>query len=235
MKYIISIFCMGLAIVITSQVKNYEEVEETVNTGALARAEALQISLIEEQTKNADLYEQLQVYRRELELYTQIASEAGGYTQILSEQLTQAQILGGLVDVYGEGIVITMTDSVVVNNYGFDENNFLIHDEDILRVINELRDAGAEAISINGERILSTSEIRCSGSTVSVNNKKYSAPYVIQAIGSAKELEGALTMRRGVVDILSEWGIEVVIEQSENIKINAYDGVITQKYAKIEN
>ncbi|MFI3114521.1 MAG: DUF881 domain-containing protein [Clostridia bacterium] len=100
-----------------------------------------------------------------------------------------------------------------------------------MRVINELRAAGAEAISINGERILATSEIICAGSTVSVNNRKYSAPYSIKAIGNSSELYGALTMRQGVVEILSKWGIEVEVTEHENLTIEAFDGIIINKFA----
>lgn len=240
LKYFLSAFGMILAILITSQTQSADAVLEEIpndveieNTVALARAEGLQLVLNEAQEKNLNLSEQIEIYRKELELYTQIASEAGGYSKILSEQLTQAQILAGLTKVEGQGIVVTMSDSVVVNSYGFDENNFLIHNEDILRVINELRDAGAEAISVNGERILSTSEIICSGSTVRINNNKYASPYVIKAIGNASQMEGALRMRGGVLDILSEWGIEITINQEKSIIISAYDGAVSQKYISI--
>lgn len=229
-KYAIALTCMLLSIVVTVQAKSVMQQKEVSTNSSIARAESLQISLLEEQQKTSDLYEQIEIYRNELEVYTKAATEAGGYSQILSEQLSQAQIIAGLTDVQGQGVTVTMKDSETVNVSGLDENNFIIHDEDILRVINVLRDAGAEAISLNGERIIATSEISCSGTTVSVNNTRYSSPYVIKAIGSAVDMSGALTMRQGVVDILGQWGIEISVKQESNIVIEAYDGIISNKY-----
>lgn len=232
-KYAIASTCMLLSIVVTLQAKSVVKINEVTTTNSMARAETLQISLLEEQQKTSDLYEQLELYRDELDVYTKAATEAGGYSQILSEQLMQAQIMAGLTDVSGQGVTVTMKDSEVANVSGLDENNFIIHDEDILRVINVLRDAGAEAISLNGERILATSEISCSGSTVSINNTRYSAPYTIKAIGNSSDMSGALQMRQGVVDILAQWGIEVTVKEESTIVIEAYDGIISQKYVSI--
>ena len=89
-------------------------------------------------------------------------------------------------------------------------NLYIIHDEDILKVINELRAAGAEAISLNDQRLISTSEIRCAGPTISVNNTRVAAPFVIKAIGNAKSMEDAIKMRGGVAETLSVWGIQVI-------------------------
>jgi uncharacterized protein YlxW (UPF0749 family) len=125
-----------------------------------------------------------------------------------------------------------MRDSpLYVSENAGQEDLFIIHDEDLLKVVNELRDAGAEAISINDERLLSTSEMRCAGSTVSVNNNRYAAPYIIKAIGSPENLEYALRMPGGVSDVLARWGIELAIEQKDKLIIKAYTGVIQYKYA----
>ena len=113
-----------------------------------------------------------------------------------------------------------------------DPSYYIIHDNDILQVVNELRDAGAEALSINGERLLATSEIRCAGSIVSVNNNRYAAPYVICAIGDPAAMSSALSMRGGVIDQLSIWDIQVDVQQSEEVLIRAYTGKTTFQYAQ---
>lgn len=224
---------MIASIIVTIQAKSVIEINQVDLISTTTRNETLQISLLEEQQKNAQLYEQIELYRNELSFYVKASTEAGGYSQILNEKLTQAQIMAGLTDVTGQGVIVTMKDSDFINTSGLDENNFIIHDEDILRVINVLRDAGAEAISINGERILATSEISCSGTTVSVNNNRYSAPYIIKAIGNSNEMAGALKMRQGVVEILAQWGIDVSIKEEDSIVIEAYDGFISQKYISV--
>ena len=139
-----------------------------------------------------------------------------------------------LVDVEGPGVVLTITDSKTPVKDGENPNLYLIHDEDMLRIVNELRAAGAEAISINDQRLIGTSEIRCSGPTVTVNGKIFAPPFIIKAIGDTKTLHSALTMRGGVVESLKYWGIEVKIQDEDHVIVPAYDGTIKQNYIKVK-
>ena len=100
-----------------------------------------------------------------------------------------------------------------------------------MKVINELRAAGAEALSVNGQRLTGTSEIRCAGPTLSVNNVRSAPPFEVRAIGDTHALEQALKMRGGVADTLKVWGIELVIETADDIYIPAYKGALTYTYA----
>ncbi|MDR0405940.1 MAG: DUF881 domain-containing protein, partial [Clostridiales bacterium] len=101
----------------------------------------------------------------------------------------------------------------------------------ILWLINELCDAGAEAIQLNGERIVATTEIRCAGSTVSVNNNRYAEPFEITAIGDSANMENALLMRDGVYDTLRGYGIEITVKKAGKVTVNAYRGNIAFKHA----
>ena len=140
-------------------------------------------------------------------------------------------LLSGRTAVEGPGIVITIDDSSQKSTAGEDMNLYLVHDEDLLKVINELRAAGAEAISINGQRLTATSEIRCAGPTVSVNNVRSAPPFEIRAIGSIHDLENAINMRGGVADTLKVWGINMTLQSSNNVWIPAYKNPISYKYA----
>lgn len=202
------------------------------NSTALARAETLQTQLTAEREKNEALYSQLLSYKDEMQKMTDAAKETGGYAAILSKQLEEAQISAGMTRVTGPGVVVTLSDSQQRNTAGDDENYFVIHDEDLLLVVNELWDAGAEAVSINGERLVGRSEIRCTGATVSVNGSRYAAPYTIRAIGNTKELSDALTMRGGQVEMLSVWGISCSISREASLTIDAYNGASKFNYAK---
>ena len=93
-----------------------------------------------------------------------------------------------------------------------------------------VRDAWAQALSFGGERILSTSEVRCAGSVVMVNGKRFAAPFIIYAIGDPTTLYNALTMRGGVVDVLSQWKINVTVQMSEKLLIEKYTGTIPTDY-----
>lgn len=147
----------------------------------------------------------------------------------------ELKLLACRVAVEGEGVIITMNDSSTVAKDGENQNLYVVHDDDILSVINELCAAGAEAISINGQRFTATSEIRCAGPTLSVNNVRSSAPFEICAIGDKKNLVNAVKMRGGVAETLSVWGIEIKIEAADKIIIPAYTGTAKNFYAKVIN
>ena len=137
-----------------------------------------------------------------------------------------------LVPLEGEGVIVRMDDSTKPAKAGENPNLYVIHDDDLLRVVNELRAAGAEAIAINGQRLTGTSEIRCAGPTLSVNNVRSSAPFEIRAIGDKKSLENALRMRGGVAETLGVWGIQLDIKASNDVYIPPYRGSIRQSYAR---
>ena len=133
--------------------------------------------------------------------------------------------------VRGKGITLKVSDSKYTAAPGESENLYILHDADILMIVNELRDAGAEAISINDERITAISEIRCAGSVVSINNVKVGTPFIINAIGDPDTLESALLFRGGILSQLVGYGFEFDIKKQEEVTIPAYKGAINFKYA----
>ncbi len=139
----------------------------------------------------------------------------------------------GLTALEGSGVIIRMDDSKRALEKGENPNLYVIHDEDILRMINELRAAGAEAISINGQRLIATSEIRCAGPTLSVNNVRSAPPYEIIAIGDKNSLENSIKMRGGVEDALKVWGIQIEIQAVEKVYIPPYNGNFSHNFAKV--
>lgn len=142
----------------------------------------------------------------------------------------KVNFLAGTTAVKGPGVVLSIEDSKKNISSTDNTNLYIIHDEDVLKVINELRAVGAEAISLNDQRLISTSEIRCAGPTISVNNTRVAAPFVIKAIGNAKSMEDAINMRGGVAESLSVWGIKIDIKKDNNIVIPAYKGATEFKY-----
>lgn len=206
-----------------------------VNTQAAAsdtsRLETLQELYNQELDKFDALQKQLNQTQGELELYRQKTAEGSPQGEALKAELDKLEMTAGLVEVTGPGVSVVMSDSTAANATG-DEADYIIHDSDLLSVINELRSAGAEAISLNGERLLATSEIRCTGAVVTVNGRRYAAPYVIFAIGDSATLYNALTMRNGVVDILGQWKINVQVTTSTQLTIPKYQGAVEYRYAK---
>ncbi|MCG8500605.1 MAG: DUF881 domain-containing protein [Firmicutes bacterium] len=228
----IAFVCVILGVMISIQLKSVKR-NDAVQSKQFQRADELQLELSKEKEKNENLYKQLLQYEKDLNSYEKQFSEKNVIAGALKQRLDQAEILSGLTAVEGKGVVAVLNDSKLKNegSMAVDENYFVIHDEDILMVLNELADAGAEALSLNDERLIATSEIRCAGATVSVNNNRYSTPFTIKAIGNPDTLEAALNLRGGVVDILKQWGIEVSVKKSNKIFIPRYDGYINFEYA----
>ena len=106
-----------------------------------------------------------------------------------------ARIEAGTVPVQGPGMLMTITPK--------DPQARPVGDQELLMVVNELNAAGAEAIAINGSRIVASSEIRLAGSHVNINGRPTAAPYVIEAIGPTQTLIAALQLYGGMVDQLT--------------------------------
>ena len=222
--------CVVVGFLLAAQLRGVQLAGAADATNA-SRLETLQ-SLYNDVVEERDgLTEQVGQLQSELELYRQQAASGDEGSEALKTELEQMEITAGLTDVEGPGVTVVLEDSTQANVTG-DEADYLIHDNDILSVINELRSAGAEAISLNGERILATSEVRCTGAVVTVNGRRYAAPYIIFAIGDKDTLYSALTMRSGVVDVLSQWGITVKVTASDLLLIPKYNGSIDYEYAR---
>ena len=153
--------------------------------------------------------------------------KANIYTNI-EEELNHANLLLGKTDLQGQGVIVTMEDNKTVSSDtigAFDSiDRYLVHATDILNILNELKNAGAEAISVNDQRIVSTSAVICIGNVVSINGERVGAPYIINAIGNPESLYGALTRPESYLKILNNDGVIVSIRKSDNIVVPKYTG-----------
>lgn len=143
----------------------------------------------------------------------------------------------GLTDLVGQGVEITLTDdpNATRDSIGiFDDiSNHILHDADLRAIVNELKNAGAEAISINGQRIINSTAITCIGNVIKINNEKITSPFTIKAIGFSESLAG-IDRPGGYIEILKESGIVVNIKKLNNVEIPKYAGAISAKYISIE-
>ena len=130
----------------------------------------------------------------------------------------------GKTDVEGQGIVITIND---INS----EDINPISAEDLLIIVDYLKLAGAEAISINGERIINMSDIVYVGnSVIFVNQQRILAPYKIRAIGDSTKLESTLLGNGGYIEELKNIGFDINIERENKVTIPKYSKEIRYKY-----
>ncbi|OGS68223.1 MAG: hypothetical protein A2Y96_02710 [Firmicutes bacterium RBG_13_65_8] len=158
------------------------------------------------------------------------AGQGSEQARVLSEELRNLRLVSGFGPGAGPGLQVTLDDSQRTSQGGEDPNLFLLHDDDVLRVVNELAAAGAEAISINGQRHIATTEIRCAGPAISINNTRVAPPIRVVAVGDPATLESSLRMRGGVLEILTALGIQVRIEQVQAIEVPAFTGTLRLRY-----
>ena len=140
------------------------------------------------------------------------------------EELDYLKVISGYSSIVGSGVVITIKDSERELSSGETPNDLLVHDIDILRILNDLKKAGAKGIAINGERVLPTSEIKCSGATITVNKTTYGQPFIIKAIGDTESLMASINAPQSYASLLrSVYGIYINIEENEEITLNFYE------------
>lgn len=155
-------------------------------------------------------------------------------TRELQDELKKANMVAGLLPVQGQGITVTLNDSARSVQMGEDPNTLLVHDVDILNVVSELKASGAEAISVNGERIIAMSEIRCAGTTILVNTNRTAPPFIIKVIGDPQMLESGLTIKDGIAQKLKDYGLQLQIQKNDKVEIPAYSGAVKIKYSQLK-
>jgi uncharacterized protein YlxW (UPF0749 family) len=132
-----------------------------------ARLPDLARAYVQEKRSNAALEEEIRQLRQRINELENAFASGTKQAQVLNQSLQEAKMIAGLQEVEGPGIELILQDSKKRPPGDSPEllpELYTIHDYDLLRVVNELRQAGAEAISINGQRIVSTTGIRCTGS-----------------------------------------------------------------------
>ena len=214
----IAFVCVVLGFMLAVQFKTTQDIRSTI---PFQRVEDLSQRLSQTEKERDSLQDEVKKLK-----------ESTNKQETLSKDIENIKMGAGVLAMQGPGISIVIDDSKKQSKTGENLNLYLIHDDDILKVINELRAAGAEGISINEQRLIATSEIRCAGPTLSVNNTRYSPPYEIKAIGDSQTLENALKMRDGVVETLQFWGIQITIKTENNVILPAYKSQFRFEHSK---
>src|SRR5690606_20142331 len=150
-----------------------------------------------------------------------IVEERG--SEDINEEWERARILAGLTEVVGDGVVITLNDArEVVGAVG----DPLLHDSSLYEVLNEIKKAQPVAISVNGERIISTTAIVCAGPTTRMNRNRYAVPYEIKVIGDSKKIREVFLNSSIVVFEFIPNNIRFQIKEEKDIVIPKYSGRI---------
>lgn len=162
------------------------------------------------------------------------ASSANNLNSVTKVELDYLRLISGLTDVTGDGVIITLNDASESGNaVDEDVTNYIIHDSDVLNVVNQLRVGGAQAIAINNERIIATSEQVCAGPTIKVNNNRYAVPFEIKAIGDPDLLLSTF-QESGIFDQMTLLGKRITISKQTDIVIPKFSNDINSLVSKLE-
>jgi uncharacterized protein YlxW (UPF0749 family) len=140
----------------------------------------------------------------------------------LLEELDYYKLISGNTEVHGEGVVVVVDDGTRELYEGEDPNVVLVHDMDILYIINELKRSGAEALAVNRQRVLSDTSISCSGYTIRINDQFFARPFEIRAIGDSKRMAAALIGPDGYGTLLQEYGVIFKVAIKNDLTIPKY-------------
>ena len=229
----LGVMCMILTLILVVQIRTTDSANQVISQTFTSND--LRNQVLKWKERDEYTYSELQNAEKRLENVRQEASENTEGSAEKEEELRKNNILIGLTDVTGEGVIVTLKDNpnVSPDSTILDPSMVIVHFSDILGIVNELKNAGAEAISINDQRIVSTTSITCEGNVINVNGEKTSSPSVIKAIGSSIYMNSALTRAGGTIEYLNQY-IQVSVKPSNNITIKKYTGVINPKYIKYE-
>lgn len=151
----------------------------------------------------------------------------------VNSQIKMMKFYNGFTDVRGPGIMLRVSDNTIEDT-DLDIMERIVHDVDIVVLLNDLKAAGAEAIEINGKRIINMSEVLCAGPLISVNGEAIPAPFVIIAVGDSDKLYNAVTQEGTYAyQLKNTYGMEVVAAKGYNLTVRRFRGNNNIEYAHI--
>lgn len=211
--FLVSLICVQFKTINQTDITSLETMQE----------EELRNEILELQEKNEEIQAKISENEKKINEYNQTLNNNQKATELLNQELREYEEKIGLTDVTGQGVIITLTDSKM-HSYSY---------SNLVDFINELKYAGATAISINDHRIISTTEIvEISKKYILLNgDERISSPYIIKAIGDKEKILEVFNLKdEGYIDLYKNEGYDIKIEGNDNITIQKYNKEITFEY-----
>lgn len=186
-------------------------------------------------------YERLEARVRDLTADVERLTGQVGDSQVkhLQQEIEAMKEPAGLAPVSGPGLTITLSDAPadVINSTTQPIELLVVHQQDIQAVVNAMWKGGAEAVTLQGKRVVSTTGIKCEGNAVLIQGRAYPQPYTISAIGNPAALEAAVLQddyleayRRDAS--LPDVSVGFEMDAAGQLDMPAYDGLTTLTYAE---
>lgn len=224
MTITVGVMCFILFMVMFIQFKTISQTD--INAIENMREDELRTEITSLKTKYQEVSLQLDETNKMIEEYQTTINSDKEASEILEQELDKLQNIVGENDVTGEGIIVTLKDTEVAK----------IEANDLIVLLNELKSAGAEAISINDQRIIYSSYVSdINGTYITVNGKRIVAPFEVKAIGNITYLESGISQKQyGYIDTRITDGKDITLEKKNKITIKKYNGDLSFDYVKEE-
>ena len=223
---------LGLGLLLAAQLQS-QPAKPVQSDGSSRQTAALTIERLE--AEQSELKKEIAQLRAQISARQQKASTDRSTLSGLREELQRQQVFAGMTAVKGPAVRVVLDDSTAKKVPADDDPAFyLIHEYHLRDVVNLLWQSGAEAISINGERMVGSSSIYCVGSTIMVNDTRMSPPFEILAIGNPNTLEEALNNPmnlRSFKTRVKVYGLQFRVTKLREVTIPGYNGSLDIKYA----
>ncbi len=228
----VGIVCIVLGLVLALQFRsvqtNYLE-----GIAPAQKAQELAAELKKIRQEKQQLLNEVNALESTIKEIQEAESKEDALIKSLSADLEKYKIISGLRSVKGPGIIVAVDDPPVDPDFLVDYSTIMLNYDLLLSLLNKLNDAGAEAISVNDQRIVSRTEISLAGNNVNINSVPTAPPFIIKAIGNPDTLEATLNIRFGIAwEMRERHGLQVSVKKQDEVTIPRYNEIIKFRYAK---
>ncbi|WP_245644946.1 DUF881 domain-containing protein [Peribacillus loiseleuriae] len=216
-KVILSIVSLVLGFMVAFSYNLTKQKQREVNlvNQTWDREYELREQLIKQEKVNRKLSQELRKKQAQVTDIEKDLSQEKESSFKLAKEAKQYRMFLGKIKVKGPGLTVTLADGTA-GKVDDNINDYLVHEQHVFKVINELYISGAAAVAVNGQRLNHDSYIVCNGPVITVDGQQYPAPFVITAIGDANVLEASLNLAGGVKDqLVNENIIFTILKQNE--------------------
>ncbi len=234
----VSSWHVALAFVLTvagflavTQIRNELLIRQQLRVPSQQLAE-LSFTLRDQERIRGALEQQIAALQEQLRAQERSSSLGTTQLALLGRQLAQLRTQVGLTALTGPGVVVELRDSPRPLPPGGDPNTVILHYTDLHGVISELWASGAEAISLNGNRIIAFTSLNCVGTTILCSTKRVAPPYEIVAIGDPSALQSYLLRPDGTLETLKAFGFPVKVRADYKVSVPAYRGSFQFTHAR---
>ncbi|ACL74951.1 DUF881 domain-containing protein [Ruminiclostridium cellulolyticum] len=205
----IALVCVILGLALSWQFQSIRN-NAKVMTLENQKKDDLVVKILNEQKNNENLRAKLNELQTQLSKFENARGNSDENIKLLSDEIQKLKTVAGLTKVKGKGVIVTFSKDDALS----------VEDNDLLFVLNELRATDAQALAVNDQRIIDTSEVRGSGGGgyININGRHVLPPYVIKAIVDPDDAVNALNMVGGVFEQIKVF-IDVSVQKSDNIEI----------------